>query len=566
MIRNFFERGRKMIVEPQSSVLSGALVIMGMVILSQIFGVIRQRVILSYFPDTDYALFLAAFRLPDIVLEILAVGVFSSAFIPVFTRELKKEERVAWDTAARVVNIGIVLFLPIALLFGLFAKEIYGVITPGFTEQQGQVVANLARILFAAQGFFVVSYVITGVLESSQRFFVSALAPLVYNLGIIIGTILLSPTLGLYAPAVGVLFGAFGHLLVQLPLAMQLGFRFKPVIKPSDDVRKVGRLAAPRMIELSILQIQKTAELSFASLLSVASYTYLNLANSLQVVPITLFGVSLAKAALPALTREADDPKRYKHILLTTLYQMMFFIVPIATILIVLRVPIVRLVYGTDRFDWDATVTTGLVLTGYAIGIPMQAALTLISRAFYALHDTKTPVSFAIFDVFLTIAIQVVCIFVLHLPVWSIAFANSLSCLIQISLLYYVLSKKLHDGTFFSLLPIFKSIAGGIAAGSVMFILLKTFDRSAWVKRISFINSIDALKNLNFEHFVLDTRYTFNLIVLTIITALIGMIVYVIVLALLRSGELALFVKLVRGRAFKLLEKEQEPLTPSPME
>ncbi len=565
-MNNIFYKSKKILFEPQSTVLSGAIVIMGMVILSQILGLIRQRVILSFFDQQDYALFLAAFRLPDLVFEVLALGAFSSAFIPVFGRELKKDEREAWDIATRVVNLGVLIFLPVAILFAIFSNQLYSVIVPGFSPEQITKAAGLARILFAAQGVFVVSYVINGVLESSRRFFVTALAPLVYNIGIILCTVFLSPSIGLWAPAIGVLVGAFGHLLVQLPLAMTLGFRFTRRVKPTAEVKKVGKLAAPRVLELSILQILKTVELSFASLMSVASYGFLSLASSLQAVPINLFGISLAKAALPALTRVSDDPAAYKKILLTTLYQMMFFIIPVSTLLVVLRVPIVRLAYGTNLFDWDATVTTGLVLSGFAIGIPIQAALALISRAYYALHDTRTPVAFAIFDVFLTIGIEVLCVFVFKLPVWSLAVANSISGFVQISLLYYVLSRKLHNGTLFSITPIIKSVVGGVSSGLVMFALLKTFDKSAWVKRLSFINNIDALKNLNFEHFVLDTRYTFNLIVLTGITALIGIIVYLVVLWALQSDELSVFIKLIRSRAFKELEKEEEPITTPQMD
>ncbi len=565
-MQGILARGKKIILEPQSSVLSGAFIIMSMVIVSQLLGVVRQRVLLSFFSPGDYALFLAAFRLPDLVFEVLAYGAFSSAFIPVFTKQLKKEDHDAWDTAGRVVNIGVLLFLPVALLFVLFARPLYSIIAPGFNDLQTTNIASLARILFVAQGIFIVSYVITGVLESSRRFFVPALAPLVYNIGIILGTVLLTPYIGLLAPAVGVLIGALGHLLVQLPLSYQLGFRFIGKFRPNASVKLVGKLAAPRVLELSILQILKTAELTFASVMSVAAYTYLSLANSLQVVPITLFGVSLAKAALPALTREVDDAAAFKKIFLSTLYQMMFFIIPLTTILIVLRIPIVRLVYGTNIFDWSATVTTGLVLSAFAIGIPIQAALTLISRAYYALHDTKTPVKFAIIDVFLTIAIQIVCVFVLQLPVWSLALANSLAGFIQITLLYYFLSRKLHDGSFISLTPILKSLIGGLTSGFVMYTILKTFDRAAWVKRLSFINSIDALKNLNFEHFVLDTRYTMNLIILAIMTSLIGMIVYVVTLWLLRSTELSMVWNLMKNRPFKKIEKESEPITTSQTE
>lgn len=552
--------------EPQKSVLSGAFVIMGMVVLSQLFGVVRQRVLLSFFSPDDYSLFIASFRLPDLVFEVLALGAFSSAFIPVFTRVLKQDEREAWDVASRVVNIGVLIFLPIALVFIIFAEPLYGIIAPGFDAGHTAQIASIARVLFLAQGIFIVSYVITGVLESSRRFFVPALAPLIYNIGIILGAIFLTPSLGLMAPAVGVLLGAIGHLLVQLPLAYQLGFRLTRNIKPNSNVKLVGKLAAPRILELSILQILKTVELTFASLMSVASYTFLSLASSLQAVPISLFGISLAKAALPTLTRVADDKVAFKKVFMNTLYQMAFFIIPVTTLLIVLRIPIVRLVFGTDIFDWQATVTTGLVLSAFAIGIPTQAALALFSRAFYALHDTKTPVKFAIFDVVLTIILELLAVFVFKLPVWSLALANSLAGFIQISLLYIFLSRKLHDGKLLSILPIIKSIIGGVTSGLVMFFLLKTFDRAVWIKKLSFITSIDALTNLNFEHFVLDTRYTINLIILSAVTAVIGMIVYVTVLYLLRSDELNYVIKLIRSRTLKNIEKEQEPITTSGVE
>lgn len=560
-MKNIFSRGRKILTEPQGTVLSAALVIMFMVVLSQVLGVVRQRILLAFFDPSQYALFLAAFRLPDLVFEVLAVGAFSSAFIPVFTKMLKNDEREAWDIAARIVNFGVVFFLPVAVLFGIFANPLYSVIAPGFDAEQTALVANMARFLFAAQGIFIVSYVITGVLESSRRFLIPAVAPILYNLGIIFGTLFFQPIFGIYAPIMGVVIGACAHLGIQLPLAYLLGFRFSRIWGMTPGVKSVFKLAAPRVLELSILQILKTAELLFASLLSVASYTFLNLANSLQVVPITLFGVSLAKAALPSLTRDSDDIAKFKKTFLTTLYQMMFFVIPIATFFIVLRIPIVRLVYGTDIFDWNATVQTGLVLSAFALGIPVQAALTLVSRAYYALHDTRTPVKLAIFDVVLTILIQIVCVFVLHLPVWSLAMANTLAGFLQLSILYYLLSRKIHDGNLFSIVPILKSIVAASASGAVMFVLLKTFDRSAWLKRLSFINSIEPLQTLNFESFVLDTRYTWNLLILTGFTLAAGGLLYIFILFIMKSEELSTFIHIIKGRRFKMGKQEVEPIT-----
>ncbi len=561
-MREIFKNGRKILTSPQHSVLSAAVIIMSMVVASQVLGVVRQRVLLHYFTPSEYSLFLAAFRLPDLVFEVLMFGTFSSAFIPIFTKALDKGERYAWDIAARVVTLGLMIFTLVALAFGAFSASFYRIITPGFDEAAITQISQLARMLFAAQGFFIVSYILTGILESMRRFLIPALAPLLYNIGIILGTVLLTPTLGLMAPAVGVIIGALLHFSIQLPLAFRLGFRFRLRARPTPEVVAIGKLAAPRLLELSFLQVLKTVELSFATLLSAASYTYLTLASSLQAVPVTLFGISLAKAAFPTLSANSDNPSVFKKTFDSAFNQMLFFVVPLATCLIVLRIPIVRLIYGTDIFNWESTVQTGLVLSAYAIGVPFQAVLTLLSRGFYARHNTKTPVTFSIIDVLLTILLQIIFVFVFHLPVWSIALANSLSIILQVLALYIVLQHQLSRFTLKGLLPAVKITISGVVSGLTMFVILKLFDQSVWVKRLSFLTDLDIATQLPFQRFVLDTRYTTNLIVLTVVTGFVGAGVYFVLLALMRSNELATFISILRTKSFKPSTiDELEPLT-----
>lgn len=561
MFNKLFRRGQALISAPQQSILSAAIVIMLMIVLSQILGVVRQRVLLHFFSPADYALFLAAFRLPDLVFEVFAFGAFSSAFVPVFSKSLNKGEDKAWDVASRVINIGLLIFIGFAIVFGLLAPQFYSIVAPGFDVQQTQKIVSLARLLFAAQGFFIVSYVITGVLESLKRFLVPALAPLFYNLGIIAGTIILAPSLGLFAPAAGVVIGAFSHLLIQYPLARKLGFRFSTNIEPTEDVKKIGKLAAPRFLELSVLQVLKTAELFFASLISTASYTYLNLANSLQTVPISLFGVSLSKAAMITLSHQEDDDD-FKKTFLSTLYQMMFFVVPASVFIAVLRIPIVRLIFGTNIFDWEATVQTGLVLSAFALGIPFQAALALLSRAFYARHNTRVPVIMSIVDVVLTVVLEIIFVLVFKLPVWSIAMANSLAAMVQVSGLYLMLGKHLNHGGLFSLAPIRKIVTAAAVSGTSMFFLLKFFDRSVWVKRLSFLSGAGGEDAILFRSFVLDTRYTFNLFILTIAVCLIGAFLYLGLLFLMRSRELMTFVDTLKKGKMKLAPaRNGEPIT-----
>lgn len=565
MVNSILSKGKKILSAPQETILSAAMVIMFLVIVSQIFGLVRQWVLLRYLGSDGYALYLAGFRLPDLVFEVFVYGAFSSAFIPVFTRYLKKGNGHAWEIAGRVINIVLVIFGIAAIIFGLFAYQFYSLITPGFSDAQVRVVADLARVLFLAQGFFIISYVVTGVLESLRRFLVPALAPIFYNLGIILGTILLFDQFGIFAPAIGAVIGACMHLLIQLPLAFKLGFRFSKNVKPNEGVKEIGKLAAPRLVELIFLQVLKTAELFFSSLISLASYTFLNLANSLQVVPVTLFGVSMAKAAMVSLSRQ-DDPRLFKKTVTTTLNQMMFFIIPVAAFLIVLRIPVVRLIFGTSQsLDWEATILTGMVLTAYAISIPFQAAVALLSRSFYALHDTKTPVVLSIADVVATLALQAFFVLSLGLPVWSIALAGTIMITIQTLFLFVLLGRKLKVGSF-NFVSIIKITIAAVISSGLVFFLLKLFDRSVWIKRLSFLStdaSQTVFANLKFQSFVLDTRYTGNLLILTIIVGLIGGITYLLLCWLLRSPELGILTSVIKNKAFKKPEKDVEIVTSS---
>ena len=257
MVSKIISKGKKILTSPQTSVLSAATIIMFMVVASRILGLIRQRTLAHFFEPSELSLFFAAFRLPDLLFEILVFGALSSAFIPVFTRALRQGRNNAWIIARSVTNISLLVFAVLALIIGFFAEKFYGVFAPGFSPDETLRIAQITRILFISQGFFVISYVLTGVLESLRRFLIPAIAPLFYNLGIIFGTILLSEEMGLLGPTIGVFTGAALHFLIQLPLAIKMGYRFSPRIMIDKQVKKIGRLALPRVIEISFLQISQ---------------------------------------------------------------------------------------------------------------------------------------------------------------------------------------------------------------------------------------------------------------------------------------------------------------------
>ncbi len=563
-------KGRKLLNGPQTSVLSAATIIMLMIVASRVLGLVRQRTLAHFFAPDELSLFFAAFRLPDLVFEVLVFGTFSSAFIPVFTKVLGRSRKEAWEVASTVVNLAMVVFVIFAGIIIVFSRSLYGILAPGFTNGEQVIIVGLARVLFLAQGFFVVSYIVTAVLESSRRFLVPALAPLFYNLGIIFATVVLAGDLGLFAPALGVIIGAAAHFIIQLPLAFRLGFRFSFRINISDQVKKIGKLAWPRIIEVSFLQISKSVELFLASLISTASYTFFTLGNTIQLLPVGLFGTAIAKAALPTLARQADNTKQFRKTLFEALYQVAFLILPLSAFLIVLRIPIVRLVFGTDIFTWEATVQTSLVVSAFAVGVTFQATSALLARAFYALHDTKTPVVISVTSICINIVLAMVLIRGVGLPTWGLALAFSVGSFIQSALLFVLVNRKVGDGsTLQNLIPFTKSLVSATSSGVVMFLLLKVFDRSVWIKRLSFFGALDVPDFLPFERFVLDTRYTVNLLALTIFVSLVGALTYLLSSWILRSGELSYFLRLAKRmfisrRVGSVPVRETESVIPPP--
>lgn len=563
MINLLFKNGSKILTQKQKSIFSAAVLIMIMISLSRILGLVRNRVLAHFFPAETLSIYFAAFRLPETIFEILIFGTLSSAFIPVFTSYIsKKREEEAWYVVSSVINLTLVFFLILAIFIFVFAQPIYRLIAPGFSSEDVLKIANLSRILLLAQAFFILSYFLTAVLESFQRFLIPALSPLFYNLGIIVFTILAAEKWGIYAPVLGATVGAFFHFIIQLPLAFYLGFRPKVVFNLNHPgVRKIGKLALPRIVELAFLQINKGVELFLASLVSLPAYTYYTFANSLQLLPVSLFGTSIAKASLPSLSYYSVEKnyQKFKESFLFLFRQIVFLTFPLSVFLIILRIPLVRLAFGAARFDWSSTIQTGLALSAFCLSITPQALIYLLNRSFYALHDTKLPVKVSLFSMFLDVFLGVVSILFLKLPIWSLALAFSLSSLIQMLLLIFFLKKKINF-SYKPLLVFFLKI--GIStffSALVMFFFLKVLDRSAWDKRLSFLGWFGLALPVSFDRFVLDTRYTINVIWLTLIVGLLGLLIYFLLCWVLGIKEIKILERFLFS--FKKPKEIPPPIT-----
>ncbi|MFH2105199.1 MAG: murein biosynthesis integral membrane protein MurJ, partial [Parcubacteria group bacterium] len=289
-----------------------------------------------------------------------------------------------------------------------------------------------------------ISNVFSGVLNSFKRFLAYSFAPVFYNIGIILGAIFLVPSYGIYGLAGGVVLGSFFHMLIQLPAFLRTGFKYRPVVSfKHPGVRKIGRLMLPRTLGLAMTQINLWVVTMIASLQSEGSISIFNFANNLQSFPVGIFGVALSISCFPYLAEafSQNDKVKFRDHFSDAFNKILFFVIPASMLLLVARAQIVRLVLGTGRFDWEDTYLTAQSLGYFAIGIFAQALIPLVARAFYAVHDTKTPVIISITSVIVNIVASL--ILVRTLGVMGLALAFSLAAFVNILLLLIMLRWKI---------------------------------------------------------------------------------------------------------------------------
>jgi len=394
-----FEKFKNLIskINHQSqSITSAAVIIGGLSVVSRFLGIFRDHVLAGQFGAGDVLdAYYAAFRLPDLVYNLLILGAVSAGLIPVFTSLLAKHaEKDAWKLINSILNLLSVLLLIVCIILFVAAPWLVPIITPGFPPEKMSLVVGLSRIMFLSPFFLGLSAIFSSVLQSFRRFLIYSIAPLLYNLGIIFGALFLVKPFGVYGLAWGVVIGALAHMIVQLLPIFSVGFKYKWDFNWRDkNVISVVKMMVPRTVSLGISQINFLIITIVASTLAAGSLAIFNLSNNLQNFPLGVFGVSLGVAALPVLSTLSAKKKMNDFVatLSTTFRQTLFFIVPISVLLYVLRAQVVRVILGSGQFDWYDTRLTAACLGIFCLGLFAQGAYPLVIRAFYALHNTKTP-------------------------------------------------------------------------------------------------------------------------------------------------------------------------------
>lgn len=400
-------------------------------LLAKVSGLVRDRVLASQFgASTHLDIYYSAFRLPDLIFNLFILGAISSAFVPIFLEYYHRDEERAWKIAQNFLNVAVTAVIGASVLIFIFAWPLSFLVAPGFSNADRTLLVQLIRLMLFSPLIFAFSTVIGSILQALERFVAYAAAPIVYNIGIMIGALYLVPwvsvrgyseVLGL---GLGVILGALLHLLIQLPVVLHAGFRFGMVFGFADDaVRKILKLMAPRTVGTGAYSVESIVTNAFASTMPVGSITILNLADSLQFVPISVLGVSMATAVFPRLSAHASASERFefREKLNEALRNTFTAVTVIVLLMFFLRRAIIRFVFEAGAFRSVDASATASVLGIFLFGVIAQSLIPIMSRGFYALQDTRTPVAIALGAIALNVILGGIFTLVFHWGVGGLA-------------------------------------------------------------------------------------------------------------------------------------------------
>jgi len=414
---------------------------------SRVLGLIREIVTAWLFGATNAkAAYVIAYYIPFFVQRLLLGGTLSIVFIPTISRYLAHHgEREARTVSGILFTLVFGMGILMVIAGQVLAPLIIPLAAPGFAASPGLVAlaVQLTRIIFVAMLFLALSVYVTGYLQAHQQFTVPAFAPLVFNVVIIAGTLLLGPTIGIQGLAISWILGTAAQFLVQLPSARRLGLRMLPLDLRHPAVGELVKLAVPAMLGLAVVEINAYVGRFFASLLppspGVNPVAVLDYAYEVIQAPVGIFAISIATAIFPLLSRHAaaDNTADLRATTSLGLRATVFAIAPVAAIAIVLREPLIQLLFERGQFTVEATRAVAAAMAAYAFGLPAIAIYYVVTRTFYALHDMATPVRVGVFMIALNAVLDYLLMRWLGAP--GIALATAIVSTLNVGALLWIL-------------------------------------------------------------------------------------------------------------------------------
>lgn len=431
--------------------------VMAAFLITQIVGLLRGIIVYRVF-GTSAGLdsFNAANRFTELLYNLMAGGALGSAFIPTFTGLLAKDQRErAWKLASAVANLLLLALTLVALLSTVFAPQIVHsvlyMLAPGEAPGQEALTVALLRVMLPTVVIFGLSGLVMGILNANQRFWLPAIAPAMYSIGQILGVALLPSSMGIHRLAWGALIGSLLHLLVQLPdLLRQRGRYAFTLGRGMAEVREVITLMGPRILGVAVVQLNFIVNTIIALSLPEGSVSAISLAFTWMMMPEVAIAQSVAVAAMPTFSAQSALGKldELRSSLASSVRGVLLLALPASLGLILLRTPLIRVLYEGGSFTGHSTEMVAWALLWYAAGLVGHSVLEVIVRAFYALHDTRTPVAVGVVAMSLNVALS---FGFAHLfaawgwmPHGGLALANSLATLLEVSTLIVFLRRRMN--------------------------------------------------------------------------------------------------------------------------
>ncbi|MBN1265038.1 MAG: murein biosynthesis integral membrane protein MurJ [Anaerolineales bacterium] len=472
-----FSQGNRQIARAAGVVMAG-------MALSSITGLLTNMLVSRAFgTSADVDAFYAANRVTEIMFNLMAGGALASAFVPTFTAFLAREDRKgAWNLASSIVNWVLLLLTLSAVIVFLTAEWLVpNVFAPGFEDPaQIQLTVRLLRQMLPAPVIFGVSGLLMGILNAQQHFALPALAPASYRFGWILGVLFLVPRWGIEGLAWGVVLGAGLHFLIQMPALRKNGGPYSLSLgKHNPAVKQVGVLMAPRLLGVAVVQLNFLVNSILASGQPEGSLTAITWGFSLMIMPQTVIAQGIAIAALPTFSEQAarEEFSAMRSSFSSTIGWVLYLTLPACVGLILLREPLVAMLFERGAFTAHSTSQVAWALLWYAAGLVGHSILEIIVRAFYAMKDTYTPVFVGAgamtLNVGLSFAFSALFNMVGWMPHGGLALANSTATALESVLLLFLLRKKLGGLNFQRLKkPLLGMLAATVAMGTFLWLLL----------------------------------------------------------------------------------------------
>ena len=439
----------------QTQIARAAGIVMAGFVLSNLAGLARQVLISDIFGTKGIIdAYYAAMGVPDMIFALIAGGALASAFIPTLTEFLTRDDQEGgWRLTSAIANLLILLMAVVGAVVFAFALPIVRIfIAPEAPPEQQQLTAEMLRILLISPVLLGLSGLVTGVLQANQSFVLPSLSSTLYWLGVIFGLIFFVPSMGIFGLAWGTVLGAGLHLLVQLP-----GLRRLPKLRYSfglglkdPAVRKVGRLMLPRLFGAAVVQLNFLVSINMTSGMPAGSLTAFKNAYMVMTMPQVVIAQAIAIAAFPTFSAQFAKGQRddLRESLASTIRSIIFLSLPAAVGLILLRVPVVSMLFQRGEFDERSVALTAWALLWFTLGLVSHSVLEIIVRAFYAMQDTRTPVVVGV------VAMGLNVVFSLTFPLWfsnmgwmphgGLAFANTAATTLEVSVLLWIMRRRLN--------------------------------------------------------------------------------------------------------------------------